>query len=129
MARRSAGNPRYQRDAKVGSTRRSASSAKPKREAGERGPSGPAPKGRRRIEQITTPEIKRARKRWWFFIVGALGAAGVLLVPAVQSDATYSLLAFSVWGACFLTAMYTEFFTIRKLRKAEIERRRKDAKG
>lgn len=131
MARRNVNNPRYQKDAKIGSTRKSAAAAKPKRSAGDRSTtgSGPKPKKQRRFEQLNTPEIKAQRKRWWFFILAALGAAGILMIPAVNTNPTYSSIAFGVWGACFATALYIEFFLIRKLRKAETVRLKKEAKS
>jgi hypothetical protein len=132
MARRSVNNPRYQKDTKSGSTRRSAASARPRRGAGERGPAKKEPekKGRgRKYEVVTNPEIEKQRKRWWFFIVAALAAAGALLIPAVQTNNIIASVLFGVWGACFMTALYIEFFTIRKLRKEEIAKRKKEKKG
>lgn len=133
MAQRSPTNPRYQKDAKIGSTRKSAASAKPKRSVGERGPSEkkPAQKKKRSgmtVEPISTPEIKALRKRWWVFMGIALASAAVLLVPAVQGNSMVTSLAVGAWAASFVTALYIDWVQIRKLRKAEIERRKKEEK-
>ena len=134
MATRSPHNPRYQKDAKVGSTRKSASSAKPKRGAGERGPSpdkdndkgkGKGKGKRSPIQTVSTPEIKALRKRWWIFMGVALAAATMLLIPAVQESQTLTSVAMGAWGASFATAVYIDWVKIRKLRKEEIERRKK----
>jgi hypothetical protein len=130
VAQRSPHNPRYQKDAKVGKTRKSAASAKPKREAGERSKSGgDKPDKKRRIEVITNDEIKALRRRYWFFMVVALASATLLLIPAVQEQRSLVSLAFGAWGASFFTALYIEWFKIRKLRKEEIARRKKESKG
>ncbi|GAB4277670.1 MAG: hypothetical protein Kow0056_09350 [Coriobacteriia bacterium] len=128
MATRSPHNPRYQKDAKVGKTRKSAASAKPKRRAGERA-AKEEPKKKRSLEVISTPEIKELRRRWWFFMFVALAAALVLLVPAVQNSQILRSITFGVWTASFATAVYIEWFKIRKLRKEEIERRKKGKKS
>jgi hypothetical protein len=128
MARRNPSNPRYQKDGKLGSTRKSAAAAKPKRSAGERGPLSGDGKPKRRFEQIVNDDIKQARRRWWIFILAALAAAAVLLIPQVQENRTLTSLGMGVWGACFFTALYIEFFVIRKLRKSEIEKRKTERK-
>jgi len=133
VSQRSPHNPRYQKNAKLGSTRKSAASAKPKRSAGGPGSSSGSkkqkPKKKRRlIETVTTPEIKRQRKRWWIFMGIALLAAVALVLEPVGGNVTLRSIAMGVWLAGFGTAIYIDWFVVRKLRKAEIERRKKSEK-
>jgi hypothetical protein len=130
VAQRSPHNPRYQKDSKVGKTRKSAAAAKPKRGAGERGPSPDKGKDgkKSRMEVVSTPEIKALRKRWWIFMGIALASATMLLVPLVQESRALTSVAMGAWGASFATAVYIDWVKIRKLRKEEIEKRKKDKK-
>ncbi len=131
MSRRSPQNPRYQKD-KVGKTRKSAASAKPKRGSGDRRSSASSGKKKtkqpwwKRIEPVTNDEIKRYRRRWWVFLGLALLAAMGLLVPAVQESVILRSMMLGVWLASFVTALYIDLVKIRKLRKEEIARMRKE---
>lgn len=132
MGRRNPQNPRYLKDDKVGSTRKSAASAKPKRSAGESAPkssSSDSEKGSKKksrfIETVHTPEIKRWRQRWWVFMGLALISAGMLLFEPVQESSLYQSIAVGLWIGAFGTAVYIDWGIIRKLRKAEVERLRK----
>ena len=130
MARRSVHNPRYQKDAKTGKTRRrSAASAKPKRSVGERTtPPEKTPEKKSRPGLITTPEIKRQRKRWWIFMGIALASAALLLLDPVQENGMLQSAAIAAWATSFIFAVYIDWFVIRKLRKAEMERLKKEEK-
>jgi hypothetical protein len=136
MARRNPMNQRYTSD-KSGSTKKSAASAKPKRSAGERSGTSSTKskkdekpeKKSRFIETVTTPEIKAHRKRWWIMMGLALLAAGALLLEPVQDNQLLVSIAIGTWLASFGSSVYLDLFVIRKLRKAEIERRKAETKG
>ncbi|GAB4291819.1 MAG: hypothetical protein Kow0067_18510 [Coriobacteriia bacterium] len=130
MSRRSASNDRYQRkDKKAGSTRRSASSAKPKRAAGSAAPSASKPakkqpqKKSRFFQPLpTTPEIKKWRRVWFVMIVIALAGFAVAMwadqtgqAPALR----YIPLAVEVGGVS--AAIAIDIFVIRKLRKQALK--------
>ncbi len=127
MARRSAMNARYQKNtAPAGKTRRSASAAKPKREAGTQGASSKAktkakrPGLRKAMASVpSTPEMKRWRWVWIGLIVLALIIAALMaFVPAVRSKYLYagSVLYVAALGG----AVYVDFAIIRKLRLAAV---------
>jgi len=82
MTRRSPTNRRYQKDTKpAGSTKKSAASAKPKRDIdGSTNTSVKSTAKRAHYSVPDTPEYKQARKRWWI----VLGAAVVLLVISLS---------------------------------------------
>ncbi len=120
MARRSAQNPRYQRDAKIGSTRRSAASAKPKRESGTSGGSGgkkssSASKSKARVPfEPDTPEFKRWRKIW----LGLLVAAIVFSVGAWYGKETPAGTLGLVFAySTLFSALYIDLTKIRRMRK------------
>lgn len=119
MARRSATNQRYQKDA-GGSTRKSAASAKPKRGAGESAASAAKKKTRRKDRpklQLNpdTPEFKYWRKIWM----------GLLLSAVVTSIGAFALRESPPWGnislviayACLFGAFFVDMVKIRKIRK------------
>lgn len=118
MARRNPQNPRYQRDAQVGSTRKSASSAKPKRAAGSPGSdkkksTASASKTRVPLEP-TTPEFKRWRKIW----LGLLVAAVVFSIGAWWQQATAAGTISLVFAySCLFTALFIDLTRIRRMRK------------
>lgn len=127
MARRSAMNARYQKNtAPAGKTRRSASAAKPKREAGTQGASSKAkakakrPGFRKAMASVpSTPEMRRWRWVWIGLIVLALIIAALMaFVPAVRSKYLYagSVLYVAALGG----AVYVDFTIIRKLRLAAV---------
>jgi len=138
MGRRSAQNPRYQKGKEIGTTRKSASSAKPKRSAGDSGPgkgkSEPAKKSRffQPLPIPDTAEFKRWRKIW----LGLLIAAVIFSVGAwatqsgrfqVEYVGTFSLFAAY---ACIFGAVYIDVTKIRRMRKeyaAELDRGGKKA--
>lgn len=126
MARRSAGNQRYRKDASVGSTRRSAASAKPKREIGaapvkghsSAGKGGKA-KGNWRVAEPQTREFKLLRRVWLvLLIVAMVTALGGYLLRAEERLATASLvIAYSAMFAAF----GIDLLKIRPMRKAYLK--------
>lgn len=132
MGRRSPTNPRYGKDAKVGSTRRSASSLKPKREAGETGskpvpkakPKSDAKKARPSMSEImpTSPEIKKWRTIWYALLAIMIASWLVEMYwPGLRTNQTAQVVGLSITSGAFLAAMYIELVKIRSLRKALIE--------
>ncbi len=137
MAQRSPSNPRYQKDARVGSTRKSAASAKPKRGAGERKASESSKSGSGKkkgfFSQTWTPEIGMWRRRSMFLLMAALAVAVLGFIPAVQE--ILQQYPFVTWvGVGFYVvllgaAIYIDWGIVRKLRNEEMARQRKDDKG
>ncbi|MDO8915034.1 MAG: hypothetical protein Q7W16_02985 [Coriobacteriia bacterium] len=147
MSRRSVSNDRYRVEQK-GKTRKSASSAKPKREAGEAATAGKKPtkkstkssskpklfgwksSGERVPPVPSTPEMKRLRKLWWI----AMGVAIVIAVAMVpigkyKNTAVDSVL-FGLYAAALGAALYLEFGPLRKARiAATAEAKAKGGKG
>jgi hypothetical protein len=137
MARRSPLNPRYRKHAKVGSTKRSASSLKPKREAGSSAstaaakPKQPADKKRAIPALPTSPEIQRWRRIWWALFAVMVVTAAVSYLPSLRHDATAQRVGMAVLTAAFFPAMYIELVVIRRLRNDLIKQQKgqkKDAK-
>ncbi len=129
MARRSAQNPRYRKDAQVGSTRRSASSAKPKREAGESGGSGgkgsskgsSAGKGSSSMpHEPDSPEFKRWRKIWLWLLIATVVFVGLtmgLRQLAGQLAQTASYVALVAAYATLLPGLWIDWSKLRPMRK------------
>jgi hypothetical protein len=127
VARRSPTNARYQdQSKKVGSTKRSASSAKPKREAGtgsgERTTKKSSGSGKKtassRPSQPTTPRIRRLRMISLGLMGVALAAASVVaFVPGMQQNRTAVMALLGVWTLAFGAAVYIDFGMVRKLQK------------
>ena len=137
MARRSPQNDRYKKDANIGSTRKSAASAKPKHQQADSGKSGtPAksttakPKFKPKAKastRILLPNPDTAEfKRWNMINYGLLGVAllfalVVLAVgPQLQRTPFYYIL-WGGWGAALAGSMYIQFAKIRKLRMEWVE--------
>lgn len=122
MARRNPANPRYQKGGDVGKTRRSAASAKPKRAAGDASADSSKKSKKKRGGFFKsfpmTPEYRRWRKMW----AGMLGAAIVFSALAWWQQGTGpGAVALAFAYACIFTALYIDFFRLRRLRKAAIE--------
>ncbi|MDZ4063721.1 MAG: hypothetical protein U1E22_03540 [Coriobacteriia bacterium] len=138
MARRSASNPRYRRDAELGKTRKSAARAKPKREKGtvevkrasgkkSASSSKPEVKGWRKFFQPlptpNTPEFRRWRKIWaGLMITGTVLFFGALWLRGTEIG--YWPLAMTY--ACLFAAIYIDWTKLRPMRKAMLGG---DAKG
>jgi hypothetical protein len=139
MSRRSPQNPRYRRDAEIGTTRRSAASAKPKRGAGKTSEASAASKGKgkgkaagkggsssagskpARMAQITpdTPEFKRWRRIWLGLLIVAIGLslAAWFLRATPQGNA-----ALIGAYACIFSAFFIELTKVRPMRREWLER-------
>jgi hypothetical protein len=132
MAQRSPHNARYQKYTKPeGKTRRSAASAKPKRDAGSTTGSGSSAKGksgssaRGRYSVPLTPEYKKWRNLWWWMLGGSAGCAVLYLGldyllgrNAVPPFAKLGLLL-----ACYVflgIGMYVDWKKVRPAREAAI---------
>lgn len=143
MSTRSPHNDRYKVDQK-GKTRRSASSAKPKRVVADMTPADsprstkPAPKKgwRAALAAPATPaftpttEMRNLRRIWWvLWGLSLLIAVGILLLqkggPAYEGYVPY---AWGVWAATMAGAFYMELSPIRKARAAAMEAARKGGK-
>lgn len=153
MSQRSQTNDRYRKDADLGSTRKSAASAKPVRRAatievgsgkdsgkkkgkdakglkGVKGSKATKPKAAP-VQMPTSPEIKKWRTVWWIL----LGAAFVLLaiawfVPALRTNPTAnSVVTIGVFVLCS-SGLYIDLVIIRKLRNKIIaeQKNKKPAK-
>jgi hypothetical protein len=134
MARRSPMNERYKKDAKVGSTRKSAASAKPKRELGESAKAAaPAKKaapnkGRMLLPNPDTPEFKRWNMINYVALGVALAAAVLVLIVQQQARTPDALVLgvlpasvvvgviWAVWGVSLAASMYIQFAILRKQR-------------
>jgi len=120
MARRSATNPRYQKDAAVGSSRRSAASAKPKRGVGESAEAAASrKKGKKKKPRVQwnpdTPEFNLWRKIWLGLLAAAMvTSAGAFLLRELQPWGTISLV---VAYSCLFGAFFVDLTKIRKMRK------------
>ena len=137
MARRSPMNERYGKNAKIGSTRRSASSAKPKREIGSAtsGTSKPAPAAKKERPSFrdavpTSPEIKRWRLIWWvLFGIMLANAFATNFIPALRESPMAQQVGFAILLASFAGSIYIELVVIRRLRKELIEQQRSGGKA
>jgi hypothetical protein len=124
MAKRSPMNRRYQKDTQVGSTRKSAAAAKPKRSSGE-GSSGSTKKSssakrtsassRGRVE--LPPELKQLQK----ISFGMLGGAVVLSLLYLWKGQQIGIAGSVILGVAYalmFSALYIDFVKIRPYIKA-----------
>lgn len=125
MGQRSPHNARYQKYTKPeGKTRRSAASAKPKRDLGKTAAgsgkgSSKTGSGRSGYAVPMTPEYRKWRNVWW----GALGASAgcALLYLAVAKQPIPSSAKFGVLIACYIflgIGMYVDWRKVRPARHA-----------
>jgi hypothetical protein len=132
MATRSPYNDRYKTEQK-GKTRRSASSAKPKRDIADLTPASSTKKAAKKkswwstppaasatVAFESTPHMKNLRRVWWvLWGVSLLIAVGILLLQkGGTAYLTYVPIAWGLWVACMGGAFYLEFGPIRKARAA-----------
>lgn len=127
MARRSPGNPRYQKKSgELGKTRRSAASAKPRRAAGKTAASTDGKKrskgGKKERPRLlapvpTTPEFRRWRKIWMGLLAAALAFS---LIAWWQRDTLPGTIALVLAYGCIFGSLYIDFGQMRPLRKAAI---------
>jgi hypothetical protein len=124
MARRNPANPRYQKDAQVGKTRRSSASAKPKRAAGDSATqSSKSSSGKKERPKLLAPvpddpEYKRWRKIWGGLLVAALVFSALAWWQQAQPIGNYAL---ALAYGCIFTAFYVDFAKLRRMRKAAVE--------
>lgn len=136
MARRSITNDRYRVEQK-GKTRKSASSAKPKRGAGMAAGSTPAKKkpvkkgatklgkgkgaAREPMPKVpSTPAMKQLRRYWWILIGIAIVLAVAMIPISKMKNTTLDSVLFGVYAAALGGALYLEFGPLRKARLAAI---------
>ena len=132
MSRRSPTNDRYKKDANVGSTRRSAASAKPTRP--QAGPSGsatpsksakaskPARPQRQLLPNPDTAEFRRWNYVNYGLLVAALAFAFATLVWGRQLQGTpWYYVMWAGWGACLAGSLYIQLVKLRKLRQEWID--------
>jgi len=123
MARRNPANPRYQKDAQVGKTRRSSASAKPKRAAGDSATQSSKSSGKKERPKLLAPVpddpgYKRWRKIWLGLLLAALVFSALAWWQQAQPIGNYAL---ALAYGCIFTAFYVDFTKLRRLRKAAIE--------
>lgn len=136
MAHRSPLNERYQKqNAHAGSTRKSASSAKPKREAGtySSAPAKKAPEKKKKSswsEMVpSTPEIKKWRRVWYVLLAVALVAFGIAFWGQRIGNTLMSGIGFAVELIAVGVAIAIDLIIIRRLRTQEIKDRAAAKKG
>ncbi|HEY5547975.1 MAG TPA: hypothetical protein VIL17_00090 [Coriobacteriia bacterium] len=135
MATRSPHNDRYKTELK-GKTRKSASSAKPKRDLADLTPASSTKKsaakksrwGRGPATQTTpafepTEKMKQLRRIWWMlWTLSLVIAVGIILLQkAGASFQAYVPFAWGLWAASMAGAFYLEFTPIRKARMEAME--------
>ena len=126
MSRRSYGNDRYRKEANVGSTRKSASKAKPVRKQGTvAAASGAKEKPKQEKDWTglpTSPEIKKWRRIWWGLLLGGLGLIALgYVVPELRGDARVQSGIVIVVLLASLAAVLIDLLVIRRLRKQLME--------
>jgi hypothetical protein len=149
MARRSVTNDRYRVEQK-GKTRKSASAAKPKREAGvaagpqtgkKKAPAkkaaakgtprwgmGPSRDAGPRFE--STPQMKQLRRYWWILIGAALALAVAMFFTNRYGIKSLDSVLLGLYAAALCGSLYLEFGPLRKARLAAMaEARSKSAKA
>lgn len=124
MSQRNYANDRYRKDAKVGSTRKSAAKAKPVRKQGSVASGGSTAKPKKaEVEKDwsglpTSPEIKKWRKVWWALLLGGLALiGGSYVLPGVSGNEETLKLISLVVLALSAAAVYLDLVVIRRLRK------------
>ncbi|MDO8950651.1 MAG: hypothetical protein Q8S43_00870 [Actinomycetota bacterium] len=132
MARRSASNERYQKNAKIGSTRRSASSSKPKREAGSMATASKKPekKKERLFSPLpTSPEIKKWRRIWYALLALAVASYAITLYAQSIKSELMLTIALAVELGAVAVAVGIDLIVIRKLRNAVMAEQKAAKKG
>jgi hypothetical protein len=128
MARRSPTNARYQRNTEPpGKTRRSASAAKPKREAGTQTESAGKPAVKKAPRQTfreawrdapTSPEVKYWQRIWWATMGTAIAVLALTLVfPIFKTDNRLGIGALVVYAAFLGLALYIQMTKVKPARE------------
>jgi hypothetical protein len=134
VSRRSGTNPRYQKDAKTGMTRRSAASAKPKRDVGSAEASGSSSSGKKtpaKSPRMILPNPPTAEfKRWNLLNYVALGVSLVMALIIVTltyrfgnaiGKAPWMGALWGLWGVGIAASLWIQFSILRKLRIDYVE--------
>jgi hypothetical protein len=127
MAKRSPFNERYQKqNAHAGSTRKSASSAKPKRSAGTYAAApekkSPAKKKQTWSEMVpSTPEIKKWRRIWFVLLLIAVAAFGLAFWGQNIKNDFIATVGFVIELVAVGVAIAIDLVVIRKLRTQAIK--------
>ncbi|HET6498697.1 MAG TPA: hypothetical protein VFH17_06585 [Coriobacteriia bacterium] len=129
MARRSASNPRYQKGAEVGRTRRSAASAKPKRGAGDSVEASAARKKKRSRPRLLSPVpadpvYRRWRRIWLGLLLAALvfsAAAWWATTHESETVRTAGNVVLALAYGCIFTGFFIDFTKLRRMRRAAVE--------
>jgi hypothetical protein len=130
VARRSPQNDRYKKDANIGSTRKSASSAKPKRKVADpmsstRGSSSksssskkkPATKGKLLLPNPDTEEFRRWNLINYGALFVAMAAAVAVLFFGKQTQRMWLYWAmWAIWGIGLASSMYIQLKIVRPMR-------------
>ncbi|MHB1136555.1 MAG: hypothetical protein ACYCXR_06655 [Coriobacteriia bacterium] len=127
MSQRSYSNERYRKGADLGSTRKSAASAKPVRKQGSVDTSKATPaKAKGKSDGVekdwtglpTSPEIKKWRRIWWVLLLGGIAAIAVgYLLPELRANEDAQRIIAMVVLAASMAAVTIDLVVIRKLRK------------
>ncbi len=134
MARRSAMNERYQKqNAHSGKTRKSASSAKPKREAGTYSTSpkkAPVKKKERFFAPLpSSPEIKKWRLVWYVLIGVAVASYAFTLYAQKLGNEVLLSIGLGVELTAVAVAIGIDLIVIRRLRKEVMAEQKAGKKG
>jgi len=133
MARRSATNQRYQKNAKIGSTRRSASSSKPKREAGTYSAStkqAPEKAKQKFFSPLpTSPEIKKWRRIWYGLLGLAVASYAITLYAQSIKSQLLLTVALGLELGAVAVAVGIDLVIIRKLRNKVMAEMKAGKKG
>ncbi|MHB1323776.1 MAG: hypothetical protein ACYC6J_05365 [Coriobacteriia bacterium] len=123
MTQRSYSNERYRKDAKIGSTRKSAAKAKPKRAQGSAEVSAVKPKVKPAVEKDwaglpTSPKIRKWRRIWWAMLLGGLALIGTsYFIPEFRRNEDVARVVSLVVLALSMAAVTIDLVVIRRLRK------------
>ena len=135
MAKRSPFNERYQKqNAHAGSTRKSASSAKPKRSAGTYSAApekkSPAKKKQTWSDMVpSTPEIKKWRRIWFLLLLVAVAAFGLAFWGQNIKNDFIATVGFVIELTAVGVAIAIDLVVIRKLRTQAIKDNAAGKKG
>lgn len=126
MTQRSYSNERYRKDAKIGSTRKSAAKAKPIRKQGVATSSVEKPKAKAKKDGVekdwaglpTSPQIKKWRRIWWVLLVGGLALiGGTYAIPELRGNEEAARVVSLIVVVLSAAAVTIDLVVIRKLRK------------
>jgi hypothetical protein len=129
VGRRSPQNERYRKDAKIGSTKKSASSAKPKRKVADPVSSSsgsssrssskkPATKGKLLLPNPDTPEFRRWNLINYGALLVAMAAAVAVLFWSKSIQGTWvNWVLWAIWGIGLASSMYIQLKIIRPMRQ------------